>query len=66
VTDDVDRPEAFLDGGETGLQPARIGAVEPEQVTGRAELGIVRGARVVGDRDAGDRGRDGDGEEGEH
>ena len=42
VTDDVDRPEAFLDGGEARLQPARIGAVEPQQVAGRAELGIVR------------------------
>ena len=66
VTDDLDRPEAFLDGGQTRLQPARIGAVEPQQVTGRAELGIVRRARVVGDRDAGDRGRDRDGEKSEH
>ena len=66
VTDDVDRPEAFLDGGETRLQPARIGAVEPQEVTGRAELRIVRRTRVVGDRDAGDRGRDREGEEREH
>ena len=67
VTDDIGRPEAFLDGGQTRVEPARIGAVEPQQVIGRAELGIVVGrARVVGDGDAGDRGGDRDGEQGEH
>ena len=42
-------------GGERRLELSRIGAVEPEQVIGRAELGVVRGARVVDDRDAADR-----------
>ena len=63
VADDVGRPERFLGGGEACLELARIGAVELEQVVGRAELGVDRGARVVDERDAADRGRDRDGEE---
>ena len=42
VADDVDRPETLLGGGETRRQQPGIGAVEPDQLTGRAELGIVR------------------------
>src|SRR5215211_6449101 len=66
MTDDVDSPEPFPGGRETLLEPARIGAVEPEQMIGGAELGVVRGTGVVGDRDAGDRGRSRDGEESDH
>jgi hypothetical protein len=66
MADHIDRPESFLSGDEARLQLFRIGAVEPEQPAGRTELGIVRCARVVGDRNAADRGPDRDGEESEH
>src|SRR6185503_15176432 len=50
-------------GSESGLELARIGAVESEQLVGRAELAVKTEACVVDDRDAADRGRDRDGEE---
>jgi hypothetical protein len=59
---DLDRPEVFPGGGELGLEVG-IRAVEPEDVAGRAVLGVVRRSRVVDDRDAGDRSRDRDGEQ---
>jgi hypothetical protein len=42
---------------------SRIRAVEREQLVGRAEVAVVGGYCVVGDRDAADCGSDGDGEE---
>ena len=42
VPDHLRRPERSLDRGQTRRELARIGAVEPEQVTCRAELGVVR------------------------
>jgi hypothetical protein len=51
MSDDLDRPEPVTCGGEGGFQLARIGAVEPEQTIRGAELGVLRGTRVVGDRD---------------
>ena len=59
-------PNDFLAEARAAVERPRIGAVEPEQVAGRAELGVVRRARVEGDRDAADRGRDRDGEERHH
>src|ERR687897_3631837 len=68
VADDVDRPVLLPEAGESCGERARIAAVKIEQLIGRAELGLVRlvRARVVGDRDAPDRGRNGDGEERYH
>ena len=66
VADDVGRPEPVREGGETRLQRVRIGAIQLEEVIGGAELGIVRRGRVVGDRDAADRGRDRDGQKRDH
>ena len=63
---DVDCSERFLGPGEAGLELARIGSVVLEDDAGRAELGVVLGARVVNDRDAADRSRDRDCEEGQH
>ena len=63
VADDVERSERFLGGVERRLELARIGGVEREHLVGRAEVAVVGGNRVVGDRDAADRGGDGDGEE---
>jgi hypothetical protein len=63
---DVDRPERFPGPGEARLELPRIGAVELKVDVGRAELGVGRRSRVVDDRDAADRRRDRDGEEGQH
>ena len=59
-------PNDFLAESSPACELSRIGAVEREHLVGRAELAVVGGNRVVGDRDAADRGRDGDGEERQH
>ena len=66
MPDDVGRPELFLSGGETCLQLARFGAVQLKEGLCRAELREVQRARVVGDRDAGDRGGDSDADQSDH
>ena len=67
MRDDIGRPERSSSGDEACLETARIGAVERQHGIGRAEHGVVaRRVGVVDDRDAADRGGDGDAEEGQH
>ena len=66
VSDDIARPELTPCGGERVIELARIAAVEPEQVRGRAELGVIGGTGVVDDRDAADRGGHRDGQQRHH
>ena len=66
VADDVRRPERLLGRRQGCLERLRIGAVETEQPAGRAEIAVVRRARVVDEGDAADRGRDRDRQERHH
>ena len=44
VADHLGRPEPLPGGVESRLERSRIGSVEPQEVAGRAELCVVRGA----------------------
>ena len=59
-------PNDLLGGVEPRLEPLRIGTVERQHEVGRAEVAVVGGNGVRGDRDAADGGGDGHGEERHH
>jgi hypothetical protein len=63
VADDIDRSERSSRGVETRLELSRIGAVEIEHQVCRAEVAVVGGTGIGGDRDAADRSRDRDREQ---
>ena len=56
-------PNDFLAESRPACELSRIRAVEREHLVGGAEVAVVGGNRVVGDRDAADCGRHRDGEE---
>jgi hypothetical protein len=64
--DRVDRPERLACCVEPRAELRPIRGVEREQLVGRAELAVVGRNRVGRDRDAADRGGDGDREERQH
>ena len=59
-------PNDLLAASSARQQPLRIGSVERQDEIGRAEVTIVGGNGVRGDREAADGGGDGHGEERHH